>query len=301
MHLIAHRTDEGIRGAVEIDGRRYALSELARALGGSWPPDVAATVRSGRLAELDAAIARAGSALADVPELPAALEPAPIVPRPGAIVAVGLNYEEHAGDLHEVRPDEPATFMKPATTVIGPGEEIVLPLQSDRTTGEAELALVVGRRCFEVEAEEAPSVIAGFVPVIDMTAEDVLQRNPRFLTRAKSFDTFLVVGDRMVTTDALPRLDEREVATLVHGEPRRSNRVAGMRFSPWELVAFFSSVSTLEPGDLILTGTPGAVVLADGMTVGCRIDGIGTIEAPVRDRKVRGGPPARRADAPRSG
>ncbi|MEX2502378.1 MAG: fumarylacetoacetate hydrolase family protein [Trueperaceae bacterium] len=296
MHLIAYRTDEGVRGAVEIGGRRVALSALNWTLGGDWPVDVESLIRSGRLAAFRAWLAANEDAAAGVPTLPDDFAPAPLLARPPKIVAVGLNYEEHATDLAEERPEEPATFMKPATTLIGPGGEVVLPLQSDRTTGEAELALVVGERCYEVAAADAPSVIAGFAQVIDMTAEDVLERNPRFLTRAKSFDTFLVLGDRLVPVDGLTDdpadLGAVEIATLADGVAQRSNRVAAMRFSPWELVAFFSAVSTLEPGDLILTGTPGAVVLSDGMRIGGSVAGIGILEATVRDRKVREGPPS---------
>ncbi|MCL7418064.1 MAG: fumarylacetoacetate hydrolase family protein, partial [Halalkalicoccus sp.] len=109
----------------------------------------------------------------------------------GKCWGIGLNYEEHAGDLGEARPEEPASFMKPRTAVTGPGGPIRLPPreETERVTAEGELAVLLGRTAGNVD--DPDEVIAGYLPVIDMTAEDVLERNPRFLTRAKSFDTFL--------------------------------------------------------------------------------------------------------------
>ncbi|MDA0700133.1 MAG: fumarylacetoacetate hydrolase family protein, partial [bacterium] len=214
--------------------------------------------------------------------------PGPLLRHPRKLLGVGLNYAEHAGDLGERRPDEPATFMKPATTIVGPGDVVVLPLQSERTTGEAELGLVIGRRCRDLDDDGAMDAVAGVTTLIDMTAEDILQRNPRFLTRAKSFDTFFAFGPELVTLDELGGPDALaglEVRTLLDGAVARKNVVANMMFSPRQLVAFFSRVMTLEPGDVISTGTPGAVVLRHGATIGCEIPGVGGIACPVRDRK----------------
>jgi 2-keto-4-pentenoate hydratase/2-oxohepta-3-ene-1,7-dioic acid hydratase in catechol pathway len=176
--------------------------------------------------------------------------------------------------------------MKPATTIIAAGQTIPIPWQSQRTTGEAELGLIVGTHCRNVAEKDAPGVLAGVTTILDMTAEDILQRNPRFLTRAKSFDGFLVLGPDLVTMDEIEDIEALEVATLHNAQPVRSNVVANMLHSPWKLVAFFSAIMTLEPGDVILTGTPGAVVLADGDTVGCAISGLGEMSCPVRDTKV---------------
>lgn len=194
---------------------------------------------------------------------------------------IGLNYEAHAGDLDEARPEEPASFMKPETAVTGPGGPIRLPPseETDRVTAEAELGVVIGRTASDLaEPDEA---IAGYLPVIDMTAEDVLERNPRFLTRAKSFETFLVLGPAIAVPDSSPEFDERRVATERNGEVVAENRMANMLFSPRELVAFHSRVMTLEAGDLISTGTPGAGVISAGDTVRAEVEGIGTVEADV--------------------
>jgi 2-keto-4-pentenoate hydratase/2-oxohepta-3-ene-1,7-dioic acid hydratase in catechol pathway len=207
---------------------------------------------------------------------------APLYRRPRKIWGIGLNYVEHAGDLSESAPaDEPASFMRPDTTIIGPGEEIVLPVQSERVTTEAELAVVIGREAKDVPEEDVPSVVAGFTTVLDMTAEDILRRNPRYLTRAKSFDTFFSFGPELVTPDEIAALEALEVSTVLNGEVWRSNTVSNMTFSPWWLVSFHSRVMTLLPGDVISTGTPGAVVIQEGDVAECRITGFEPLSNPV--------------------
>jgi len=202
---------------------------------------------------------------------------------PGKLFGIGLNYADHAADLSEEPPDEPASFFKPATAATGPGGPIRLPPreQSDHVTAEAELAVVIGRTCRNVAVDDAESVIAGYTPVIDMTAEDVLTRNPRFLTRSKSYDTFLVLGPHIAVPEAGPTLDEVAVRTVVNGEIRARNVVDDMHFSPRELVAYHSAVMTLEPGDVISTGTPGAHPIEQGDRVRAEVDRIGSVGANV--------------------
>ena len=207
---------------------------------------------------------------------------APLYRRPRKIWGIGLNYVEHAGDLSETAPsDEPASFMRPDTTIIGPGDEIVLPPQSERVTAEGELALVIGREAKHVSEEDAPLFVAGFTTVLDMTAEDILRRNPRYLTRSKSFDTFFSFGPELVTPDEIEDVDALEVATILNGEVHRTNTVSNMTFSPWWLVSFHSQVMTLLPGDVISTGTPGAVVIQEGDVAGCRITGFESLSNPI--------------------
>lgn len=261
------------------------LDALNAHAGSDWPITLPELLDGGRFGALHAWARREPDALKDAPAV-AGARPGPLLRHPRKILGVGLNYAEHAGDLGERRPDEPATFMKPATTIVGPGDEVVLPPQSQRTTGEAELGLVIGRRCRDLGEDEALGAVAGVVPIIDMTAEDILQRNPRFLTRAKSFDTFFAFGPHLVTLDEVGELAPLEVRTTLDGVAERRNTVANMMFSPRTLVAFFSQVMTLEPGDVISTGTPGAVVLRHGATIGCSIPGVGEIACPVRDRRV---------------
>ncbi|WP_418285557.1 fumarylacetoacetate hydrolase family protein [Halorubrum sp. DTA46] len=201
----------------------------------------------------------------------------------GKFWGIGLNYEEHAGDLDEDRPDEPASFMKPSTVLTGPNGPIRLPpkSQSERVTAEAELAVVMGRTCRNVDADSVADVIAGFLPVIDMTAEDVLQRNPRFLTRAKSYDTFLVTGPALAVPEEPLDLDGLSVRTEINGEVEAENEIRNMLFPPAEIVSFHSDVMTLEPGDLFSTGTPGAAPIEPGDEVRAVVESIGSVDAPV--------------------
>lgn len=204
---------------------------------------------------------------------------------PRKIWGIGLNYVAHAGDLAESVPAEPASFIKGDHTIIGPGEPIVLPAQSERVTAEAEIGLVIGRYCRNVSEADALRYVWGVVPILDQTAEDILQRNPRFLTRAKNFPTFFSFGPELVPLDEVrarfSTLAEIEVQTVHNGSVRRRNTVSNMTFSPEFLVSFHSEVMPLFPGDIISTGTPGAVVVAGGDVVQCRIPGVGSLSNPV--------------------
>ena len=203
--------------------------------------------------------------------------------RPEKIWGIGLNYPDHAHDLKASHPeDEPASFMKPASSVIGPGEFIKLPSQSSHVTGEAEIGVIIGKECKNVAIDQAHQVILGYTTIIDMTAVDILQRNPRFLTRSKSFDTFFSFGPWIVTGDEIPDVSLLTIKTIKNGKTCRSNTVANMTFSPSHLVSFHSKIMTFKPGDIISCGTPGAVPLESGDEIACEIDGIGRLLNPVK-------------------
>ena len=237
----------------------------------------------------DALPRAAAGTLGDIDTAPTARVPAvdltfgPPLARFGKLWGIGLNYEEHAGDLDEDRPEEPASFLKPSTALTGPGGPIRLPPtdQSERVTAEAELAVVMGRTCRDVDRDTVDEVVAGYLPVIDMTAEDVLQRNPRFLTRAKSYDTFLVPGPIIAVPEAPMDLSTLSVRTEVDGVVKAENVVDNMLFPPAEIVAFHSRVMTLEPGDIFSTGTPGAAPIEPGDHVRAVVESIGSVDAPV--------------------
>jgi 2-keto-4-pentenoate hydratase/2-oxohepta-3-ene-1,7-dioic acid hydratase in catechol pathway len=205
--------------------------------------------------------------------------------RPRKVWGIGLNYVGHAADLAATVPEEPASFIKADHTIIGPGEPIPVPPQSQRTTAEGELGLVIGRHCRNVSVDDALSYVFGVTPVLDQTAEDILQRNPRFLTRSKNFPGFFSFGPEIVPLDELlaevGRLDDVEVSTVVNGTDVRTNRVERMRFSPAFLVSFHSAVMPLYPGDIISTGTPGAIQIRPGDVAECRIPGVGVLTNPV--------------------
>lgn len=280
MRFASYRAGGRERAAVRIGGHLYDVEAVGAAADVHVPPALDDFVREGALDRFRGALERLGPRMRTQP-LP---DPQLVCPlrRPPKIWGIGLNYRAHAQDLGAAVPDEPASFMKPATTLIGPGDPILLPPQSRRVTAEAELALVLGRRAAGVAEADVPSVLFGYVPVIDMTAEDILQQNPRFLTRAKSFATFLSVGPWIATADEIPSPAALRVTTLRRGDTVASGTVADMRFAPAMLVAFFSRVFEWEPGDLLLTGTPGAAVIESGDMAACRIDGFPELSNPVR-------------------
>ncbi|MHB0866659.1 MAG: fumarylacetoacetate hydrolase family protein [Thermoleophilia bacterium] len=193
---------------------------------------------------------------------------------PGKIIAVGLNYRSHAAELGMPVPDEPVLFMKSPSAVIGPGETIILPPQSQRVDYEAELAIVIGRTVRGISVTEAPAAVLGYTCANDVTARDLQERDGQW-TRAKSFDTFCPLGP-WVETD--PPSPQTAVELFLNGELKQSATIADMIFSPLQLVAFVSGVMTLERGDIILTGTPpGVGPLQSGDEVMVRVSGVGEL------------------------
>lgn len=214
------------------------------------------------------------------------IEFAPLYRNPDKIWGIGLNYREHARDLSAPMPGRfPASFMKPSSAVIGPGDFIRIPLLSKRTTAEAELGIIIGKKARNLKPARAMEAVAGFTCIIDVTAEDILQMNPRYLTLSKSFDSFFSFGPCMITRDELADLRKLRVATLVNGKVKAENEVSRMMFSPEEIISFHSRVMTLMPGDVISTGTPGAAVISEGDEVACRIDGFPVLKNRVVDLK----------------
>ena len=266
------------------------LEELNRCSGSTWPADLFSLITTGQLEALNRWYQQGGKA--EIEQLPSTLLPldadyAPPYRQPRKIWGIGLNYAEHARDLSESAPSsEPASFMKPDTTIIGPGDTVQIPRLSERTTGEAELGIVIGQKCRDVPQQDAYQVIAGFVPIIDMTAEDILQRNPRNLTLSKSFDSFFSFGPHLVTPDEIDDPLALNVATYLNGSLHRRNVVANMTFRPDFLIAFHSQVMTLLPGDIISTGTPGAAVIRNGDLIEARIDGFPHLANPDEDLKL---------------
>jgi 2-keto-4-pentenoate hydratase/2-oxohepta-3-ene-1,7-dioic acid hydratase in catechol pathway len=208
----------------------------------------------------------------------AEVELLPLV-RPSKVVCVGLNYHDHARELNLPVPDEPIIFLKPATSVIGPGDAIVMPSCSERVDYEAELALVMGKTARFVSEADAPRHVFGYTCANDVTARDLQKKDGQW-TRAKSFDTFCPVGPWIETGVA----DERALPlrAVVNGEVRQEGTTAEMIFSPMFLVSFISRIMTLLPGDVILTGTPAGVgPLKPGDEVSIEIDQVGFLMNPV--------------------
>jgi len=193
---------------------------------------------------------------------------------PSKVIALGRNYAAHAAELGNEVPAEPMIFLKPSTSVIGPGDRIVLPDQSEQVEHEAELAIVIGRLCKEVPLARVPEVILGYTCANDVSARD-LQKVDGQWGRAKGFDTFCPLGP-WIATDVDP--SDLAITCTVDGEVRQDSRTSLLVRPAHELVAWISNVMTLLPGDVILTGTPAGVgPLRDGSTVSVSIGSIGTL------------------------
>jgi 2-keto-4-pentenoate hydratase/2-oxohepta-3-ene-1,7-dioic acid hydratase in catechol pathway len=196
------------------------------------------------------------------------------------VVCVGRNYLEHARELGNEVPERPLLFFKPPSSVIAPGEAIVLPPESQRVEHEGEIAVIIGRRARHVSAEDAWSHVAAIAPLNDVTARD-LQKTDGQWARAKGFDTFCPIG-AAVPLERVDR-DALEVICRVNGEERQRGRAAQMAFPIPVLIAYISGIMTLEPGDVIATGTPAGVgPLAPGDIVEVEIPGVGKISNPVQ-------------------
>jgi 2-keto-4-pentenoate hydratase/2-oxohepta-3-ene-1,7-dioic acid hydratase in catechol pathway len=197
---------------------------------------------------------------------------------PSKIVAIGLNYREHATEMGAPIPDEPRIFLKPTTAIIGPDDPIVLPPQSTRVEHEAELAVVVKKRCRNVPAERVRDYVLGYTCLNDVTARDIQARD-RGPTRAKAFDTFCPLGP-CIATDIEP--NAVTVEAFVNGIVRQSGSTKDFVFPVDDIVARIAEVMTLLPGDVIATGTPAGVgPLTAGDRVEIRIDGVGSLKNPV--------------------
>jgi 2-keto-4-pentenoate hydratase/2-oxohepta-3-ene-1,7-dioic acid hydratase in catechol pathway len=201
--------------------------------------------------------------------------------RPSKIVCVGRNYLEHAREMGNDMPKEPLIFLKPPSSLIDGGESIVLPPQSNQVEFEGEIGVVMGQRLRHASEADAVTGIAALVAVNDVTARD-LQRSDSQWSRAKGFDTFCPVGKPRVGSVSVADLAALEVVTRVNGTERQRGKSSDMAFSIPFLLSYISHIMTLEPGDLIATGTPAGVgALAPGDIVEVEIVGLSMVTNPV--------------------
>jgi 2-keto-4-pentenoate hydratase/2-oxohepta-3-ene-1,7-dioic acid hydratase in catechol pathway len=199
--------------------------------------------------------------------------------QPGKIVCVGRNYPAHAAEHGVSVPEIPLLFFKPPSSVIGPGAAIRLPPQSSSVEHEAELAIVISKRGRWITIEDAPDHILGHTAALDVTARDLQQMDNQW-TRAKGFDTFCPLGP-WIDTDLDPA--DALITCSVNGQLRQMGSTRDLVFPVYELVAYISSIMTLEPGDVVLTGTPSGVgPLLEGDEVSVEIEGIGILTNRVR-------------------
>jgi 2-keto-4-pentenoate hydratase/2-oxohepta-3-ene-1,7-dioic acid hydratase in catechol pathway len=211
--------------------------------------------------------------------------------RPGKMLCVGVNYRDHAEEMGHALPEEPILFMKPATALLGPDRPIVYPAWIGRMDYEAEMALVVGRRCRGVSEEDADDCILGYTCFNDVTARDLQARDGQW-TRAKSFDTFGVIGPWIETDPGDP--GGLAVTGRLNGEVRQASSSEQLIFGPRALLAWTSRVMTLEPGDVIATGTPAGVgAMKPGDVVEVEVEGVGVLRNTVVAERGGGPRPTR--------
>lgn len=274
MKLASVRTNSGTVAAAVLDDEVLLLHEADSAL----PTELVELIAGGQ--EL---LERAASAAAAGGRLPLRdVELGPPIPAPSKFFAIGLNYADHVAESGQPVPEFATVFSKMPSSVVGPYDEIHRPIVSDRLDYEGELGFVIGSRCKHVSREDAPGVIAGYVVVNDLSVRDYQLRTPQW-TLGKAFDTHAVVGPWLVTSDEIDP-HTLEIRTLVNGEERQHSNTRNLIFDCFDQVELLSSVCTLEPGDIVATGTPGGVGIASdqwlkpGDVVRVEIEGIGAVE-----------------------
>lgn len=277
MRFCAYREYDAVATGLAFGDRVVGLDDLNDALGTDFGPDLDAFLRRSQQDQLSKALVservpKSGWRVGN-------LRFAPPMAHPNKIWGIGLNFRGHAADLSADVGEDPMAWMRPATTLAGDGARVALPPGVGTVTAEAEIGVVLGRYAHKLASrDDAREAVFGFTPVLDLTAEELLKKNVRNLTRAKSYDGFCVVGPFVVTTDEWEPTPQTRIVTEVDGA-EKGGLVSQMRHDPYELVRFFSHVFPWEPGDILLTGTPGALPLRPGSQMRARIDGLGELRA----------------------
>ncbi len=222
------------------------------------------------------------------------LDYAPVVPAPEKIICVGLNYRDHIAETGSATPEYPTVFAKFAPALVGAHDDIVLPAVSDKVDWEAELVVVVGAAVRHATPEQAAAAIAGYTVLNDVSVRDYQRRTTQFL-QGKTFESSTPVGPTLVTPDELPA-GGWEISTTLDGEVVQRSSTAELIFTPVDLIGYLSTIVTLNPGDVIATGTPGGVgharrpprYLTDGAVLVTAIAGIGECRNTCRAEKPAG-------------
>ena len=257
--------------------------DLPAASGGALPADLLTLLQQG-----DAALAQARNAVARGQAIPLAdVQLKALLPRPGKIIGIGLNYADHAAEGGREKPKYPMIFTKAVSAVIGTGEPIRIPPVTQAVDFEGELAVVIGKRAKEVPPKDALDYVAGYAICNDVSARDYQQRSSP--TAGKSFDTFAPLGPALVTRDEVPDPHVLDIRTLVSGEEMQHSNTRHLIFNIPYLIDYLSHIFALEPGDVITTGTPSGVglfrtpprFLKPGDTVRIEVQGVGVLENPV--------------------
>lgn len=257
----------------------FPVAALNAAKGTAWKCDILSLIRAEQIPGLTAWYNAGGREELDtLPGLVPTDEVtyAPLYRNPPRIFGIGLNYVDHAGDLGENAPvGFPGSFYKPASSIIGQGDNIHIPAlpQAEKTTAEAELGIILGKKCKFIDQAHWQDYIVGYTTILDMTEESILRQNPRFLTLVKGFDTFFSFGPQLVTPDEVEDVLALEVQSVHNGQVHAKNVVSNMTHKPARLISLISHIQGWLPGDILSTGTPRAFHVQDGDVAECRIYG----------------------------
>ncbi|MFH8984386.1 fumarylacetoacetate hydrolase family protein [Streptomyces varsoviensis] len=280
-HIVDGRQDIVLE---DHDGYQASARQLADSLGETLPIDVAQLIsgqKMERLAEAfreQRAAGHPGIAVGQV-----SLRDSLLLSSIPQIWGLGLNFVAHAKDLEATQPAFPGSYLRPYSCVIANGDAIKIPAQSQRVTAEAELGIVLGKDAKNVPAEYAFDYILGFTVVLDMTAEDAIRENLRYIPWSKGFDTFASIGPSLVLREQEQSkdLDDIRITTYLNDEVVARNTASNMKHDPARILEYFSAGRTLPAGTVIATGTPGAAVISPGDTVRAEVAGVGVLEHPV--------------------
>jgi 2-keto-4-pentenoate hydratase/2-oxohepta-3-ene-1,7-dioic acid hydratase in catechol pathway len=263
----------------------YPIAKLNEVKGTEWKTEMMQLIQAQEIPQLTAWYNAGGKEELEAMEGVVPMDEvvyAPLYRNPKRIFGIGLNYVDHAGDIGAAAPTGfPGSFFKMADTLIGPADEIQLPMlkEAQRTTAEAELGVIMGKDCRDVSEENWQDAIVGYTTVLDMTEESILKGNdyvsgnPRYLCIVKNFPTFFSFGPQLVTPDEVPDVLALEVQSVLNGEVYAKNVVNNMTHRPARLVSLHSSIQGWYAGDILSTGTPRAFPLEDGDMAECRIYG----------------------------
>lgn len=301
MRLSTYRLNFTEQAAIVTKSGLLPIAALNESAAMEWPTGIFSLIESGKLTELTQWYNDGGAAAAEKLARTAAIPfdeavYAPLYRNPRRIFGIGLNYKDHAGDLGEKAPTIfPGSFYKPASSIIGHGDEIKIPAMKEarKTTAEAELGVIIGKKCRFIDEKDWKEYVAGYTTILDMTEESILRLNPRYLTLVKGFDTFFSFGPQFVTPDEVEDVLALEVQSVHNGEVHAKNSVSNMTFPPSKLISLVSHMQGWLPGDVLSTGTPRAFPINDGDRAECRIYGPNGFEFaplvnPVIDLKIRG-------------
>lgn len=281
MRFVTFRSGSEERAGIVTKSGVLPVSVLNRAMDRAWETELFSLITKNQIPQITEWYRSGGMAkveeLAEKEAVPySRLTYAPLYRSPQRIFGIGLNYKDHAGDLGEKAPTTfPGSFYKPASCIIGHGDNIAIPAlaEAQKTTAEAELGVIIGKKCKFIEENNWKEYVAGYTTILDMTEESILRLNPRYLTIVKGFDTFFSFGPQFITPDEIEDVSALKVQTVHNGKIHAENVVSNMTFSPARLVSLVSHMQGWLPGDILSTGTPRAVHIQDGDTAECRIYG----------------------------